>query len=208
MKFPCIYPIVNFKEDAKPQAYIEQLLNAGAKLIQLRGKEIAQSDFIQIAIEALEFKNKKFPDAKIIINDSIEITRMVNADGIHLGQGDASVFEAKKNLRHDIITGLSTHNLEQILCAPIASLSYIALGPIFNSKTKSGHAPEVGLTTLTAAKAKLSIPLVAIGGMALENARETYKAGADCLASVSDFQTNNDLYKLINDYEKIKKEIS
>lgn len=205
MNFPCIYPIVNFDSRFNPQNHIECLLNAGAEILQLRGKNIGKDDFITIAKETLIARNQISPHTKIIINDSIEIAKEVNADGVHLGQEDSKPKIARDILGQSAIIGLSTHNLTEVMQAPVELLNYLAIGPIFSSITKSGHAPEVGLKTLAQVKTKL--PLVAIGGINLANASGVYKAGADCIASVSDFEKNTDLKKLIESYKATKKEI-
>lgn len=206
MKLPFLYPIVNFTAGQEPLPYIQALLEAGAEIVQLRGKSISQTEFLEIAKAAVALKNAQYPRAKIIINDSVEIAK--EADGVHLGQEDTAPQMAREILGKNAFIGLSTHNIEQIKNAPIEHLSYLALGPIFDSKTKSGHAPEVGLGTLEMAKTLTTLPLVAIGGIQLSNAAKVYKAGADCIANISDFETNNDLKKLITDYQKAFKSFS
>lgn len=206
MKFPAVYPIVNFSGDSSPLPYIERLLRAGAKILQLRGKSIDPDEFLRISIKAMTIKNNRYPNAIIMINDSVLIAKEAKADGVHLGQEDTNPEIARNVLGKRATIGLSTHNLEQIRQAPVEHLNYLALGPIFHSKTKAGHAPAVGLGMLREAKALTALPIIAIGGIHLADATEVYKAGATSIASISDFEINNNLKKLLEDYEKMPKE--
>lgn len=198
-KISSVYPIVNFTDSRNQIDYIEKLLLAGAEIIQVRAKNLDQSLLMQFTIQALELKNKINANAKIIINDNVAVALL--ADGVHLGQEDQAVKNAREILGKEKIIGFSTHNLEQVKNAPLEFLDYVALGPIFNSKTKSGHAPEVGLEILKQAKKLITLPLVAIGGIGIENAKSVYLSGADCIAGIADFAESKDLTKLIEQYK-------
>lgn len=196
-----IYPIVDFTDQTDQLEYTKRLLLAGVELIQLRAKNYSEHQLLGVTLQTIEIKNEINPNCKIIINDNIEVALQANADGVHLGQQDRDPAAARITLGKNAIIGLSTHNLEQVKLAPVSALSYLALGPIFNSKTKSGHAPEVGLKKLTEVKNQINLPLVAIGGISTANAKDVYRAGADCIASISDFAQAKDIKQLIAQYK-------
>jgi thiamine-phosphate pyrophosphorylase len=124
---------------------------------------------------------------KIIINDRVDIALALKADGVHLGQEDLGPDAARRILGPDAIIGFSTHNLEQARLAAQMPIDYVAIGPIFGTSTKQSSNPSVGLEGLRRVRQTLtSIPLVAIGGITLENIASVLKAGADVAAIASD----------------------
>ena len=139
------------------------------------------------------------------MNDYVELAKF--ADGVHLGQEDMPVLKARKILGDSKIIGLSTHNLEQIKEASQESLSYgrldyLAIGPVFESRTKSGHEKVLGLDTLSKASKLASIPLVAIGGINTENVADVYATGIKSVAVISDISLAKDTKSQIQKYFK------
>lgn len=201
MSFPTLYAIANIDQLTDPLLYISNLHRAGVKLIQLRSKQLSELDYQQLCEKII----RHFPDAdrpKFIINDNPEIARAVKADGVHLGQGDGNLVAARKLLGDAAIIGQSTHNETQLRNAPYAALSYIALGPIFHSQTKSGHAPEIGLENLQHLAKFAQKPLVAIGGITSKNAAAAYRAGASSVAVVQDLLVSDDLVRTVGEFNK------
>lgn len=187
MKLPKIYAIINYEDTTDPVEYAQYLLESGIRLIQLRDKSDDISDFLKLtAKEIVHIKKRFFPHAKIIINDHIDLCRDSEADGVHLGQSDTSPTTARSTLGEDAIIGLSTHVPEHIIQAPLTALSYVACGPVFTSKTKSGHAMELGLKGVEKMKSLTSLPLVAIGGITLEKAETVIQSGANSVAIIRD----------------------
>ncbi|MFN8391050.1 MAG: thiamine phosphate synthase [Bdellovibrionota bacterium] len=197
---PPLYAIVDVETTTRPDEYASRLIDAGIELVQLRSKRLLFEELCRLAERVLQARDSSGRHVQIIINDSVEACLKVGADGVHLGQEDASPVTAREVLGADRVIGLSTHTVEQIRSAPYESLSYIALGPIFQSKTKSGHAPIVGLPTLTEAARLCPLEVVAIGGISAENAASVYQAGAQSVAVIADLQRASDLASRIRKY--------
>lgn len=184
-----IYPILNITPNSNPLETLNFYLGYQPKMIQLRAKNTKIEEFVHIARSAKEIRDKLSPKTKIIINDKIEVYEESGADGLHIGQKDTLVVEAKNNLKPNGILGLSTNNIRQIKSAPLEILNYVAIGPIFVSNTKFGHAEAVGLQNLFQIKSYLlnsniQIPLVAIGGIGPSNYLDVLKTGADIIATI------------------------
>jgi thiamine-phosphate pyrophosphorylase len=125
-------------------------------------------------------------NAVIIINDRADIALAIKADGVHLGQDDLPPEGARRMLGDDAIIGFSTHNLKQAREAIQLPVDYIAFGPVFATSTKQNPDAIVGLETLRRVRdIVVDHPLVAIGGITLENAEEVLNAGADSVAVIS-----------------------
>lgn len=167
---------------------LEDIINfsikGGVSVVQLREKKSTTSEFLQIALNTKrQLINTNVP---LIINDRVDIALASRADGVHLGQSDMPVAEARKILGPDAIIGLSVETWEDIYNLPDLSLiDYIGVSPIFATPTKSDTKGEWGLDGLKKIRAKIGIPLVAIGGINATNASSVIEAGADSLAVVS-----------------------
>jgi len=120
-----------------------------------------------------------------IVNDRADIARLVEADGVHLGQDDLPVELARRVLRAGQKVGCSTHTLDQVRQAETSSADYVAFGPVFATSSKETAGPAVGLEGLAQARRATSKPLVAIGGITVENARSAIAHGADSVAVIS-----------------------
>ena len=119
-------------------------------------------------------------------SDRADVALAVSADGVHLGQDDLPVELARRILNQGKWIGCSTHNLAQVIEADKSSADYVAFGPIFPTGSKERPDPVVGLEGLRKAREATRKPLVAIGGITVENARATIEAGADSVAVISD----------------------
>jgi len=172
-------------------AQVERLAAGGATLIQLREKTASPRDFCDAALDAIAVARRL--GVRVIINDRVDIAIAVEADGVHLGQDDLPPERARLLLGDDRIIGYSSHSLEQALEADSAPVDYIAFGPIFSTATKANPDAAVGLEGLRGIRARISKPLVAIGGITLESARRVIEAGADSVAIVSDLYTTGDI---------------
>jgi len=158
-------------------------LDGGAKLIQLRDKEASGRELLDQAMACLKLTRKA--GAKLIINDRVDVTLTAGADGVHLGQDDLSVDEAREILGEDKIIGVSTHSIAQFRAALKTSANYIAVGPVYPTLTKENPAPVVGIRLVRKARKLTDRPLVAIGGISHTRAPEVIEAGADCVAVIS-----------------------
>jgi len=154
-------------------------------LAQLREKDLSSADFYREARQVMAFARQR--NIKIIINDRVDIALALGADGVHLGQDDLPVEAARRLLGNDVLIGLSTHNLDQAQRAARLPIDYLAIGPIFPTRTKDSTNPAVGLSGLAAVRSAVpNLPLVAIGGVKEANRRSVLAAGADAVALISD----------------------
>lgn len=162
-----------------------RLIRGGATLIQLRDKESSPREFYHQAAAALQIAHNH--NAKLIINDRVDVALALKADGVHLGQSDMPVAAARSLLGDDAVIGFSTHNPTQARLAVTMPLDYIAFGPIFQTRTKKNPDEVAGLDALREVRASTgSVPLVAIGGVTLINAAEVFASGADTVAMISE----------------------
>ena len=184
-RLPKVYPLTDVVISGLSHAeQVKRLAAGGATIIQLREKKMAPRAFYDEAKAAVDIARKA--GIRLIINDRVDIALAVGADGVHLGQDDLPVESARVLLGSDAIIGLSTHNLQQAEKALNSPVSYIALGPIFTTRTKSNPDPELGLSRLQQiSNVVKSIPLVAIGGITPKNATDVIAAGADSVAQIS-----------------------
>jgi thiamine-phosphate pyrophosphorylase len=122
----------------------------------------------------------------LIINDRVDIALVAGAGGVHLGQDDLPPDAARRILGENAVIGLSTHNAGQAEAAICQSVNYIAVGPIFETGTKTDHSPVIGLEGLAAVRRSVGdFPLVAIGGITPERLAEVFDAGADSAAMIA-----------------------
>lgn len=186
MFLPKIYPITDTR--ITKLSHFEQvkvLIEGGAGFIQLREKYLSPEEFYAQAADAIDFARKR--GAKIIINDRVDLALALKADGIHLGQDDLPPEQAREILGEKAIIGLSTHSVEQAVEAARLPIDYIAIGPVFATKTKENPDEVVGLEGLRHVRQAVgNFPLVAIGGINSGNFREVFSGGADSLAIISE----------------------
>jgi thiamine-phosphate pyrophosphorylase len=186
MFFPKIYPITDARLTKLSHGeQVEKLVNGGAEIIQLREKYASPKDFYESAKKALEAARRH--NVKIIINDRVDIALALGADGVHLGQDDLPPEYARKILGEKAVIGFSTHNIEQAILAIKLPINYLAIGPVFATKTKENPDKVVGIEGVEKVREAIgNFPLVAIGGINLENISDVLAAGADSVAIISD----------------------
>ncbi len=148
-------------------------------LIQLRDKQGAKSDVLDLASKLS--KRLKKSKTLFIVNDYVDVAIACGADGLHLGQDDLSVKEARRILGKDKIIGVSCHNLAQALKAQSQGADYIGIGPIYSTPTKPEYKP-IGLKILRQLKGKIKIPYFAIGNIHSGNITEVVASGAGRIA--------------------------
>lgn len=189
---PKIYPITDTHISNLSHAeQVKRLVDGGAEIIQLREKWTSPKDFYEQAKEALEIARKS--NVKIIINDRIDIALTLKADGVHLGQDDILPEHARKILGEKVIIGFSTHNLQQVVEAVKFPIDYVAIGPVFATKTKENPDNIIGIKSIKNVREAIGdFPLVAIGGINLENFQEVLETGANSVAIISDLVSDAD----------------
>src|SRR5260370_10659751 len=183
--FPRLYAILDPSLLATSELVLaEMLAESGVELIQYRNKNAPSRELFEISLRlstALARRGVRF-----IVKDRPDIALRAGAGGVHVGQEDLGVEEARAICDKQRWVGVSTHTLEQLAAADRTSADYIAFGPIFPTTTKQNPDAVVGMELLRRARQMTRNPLVAIAGITLERAREVYGAGADSLAAVSD----------------------
>lgn len=162
----------------------KELADAGVRLFQYRNKRGSSRELLQASSAlAAELVPR---GAAFFVNDRPDIAFLSGASGVHVGQGDLPVAESRAVLGHGKLLGVSTHNLEQFRAASATDADYIALGPVFATDSKANPDPVVGTEMIREARKLTGRPIVAIGGISLERAREVIEAGADSVAVISD----------------------
>jgi thiamine-phosphate pyrophosphorylase len=167
-----------------PIELTKKLLDAGARLFQYRDKTPSSRELLH-ASQALCLTVRQH-GGTFLVNDRADISRLAGASGVHLGQDDLSVAAAREVVGTSCLIGLSTHNLPQFEAAVESSADYIAVGPIFPTTGKHNPDRVVGVDFVRAARKLTAKPIVAIGGITLERARQVIDAGADSVAVISD----------------------
>ncbi|MCE9563296.1 MAG: thiamine phosphate synthase [Planctomycetes bacterium] len=158
---------------------IEQAAAGGADVVQLREKNLPDCELVARARDVRRWTQRA--NVLFIVNDRPDIARLVEADGVHLGQDDLTVRDARRILGPNAIIGVSTHTVEQVRQAVLDGADYLGVGPVFTSKTKEfDHFP--GLDFVRAANAETSLPAFALGGIGLQNVGEVVAAGARRIA--------------------------
>ena len=177
------YPVVD------SVAWVARLALLGVGTIQLRAKDLDDSQALQIVTDALEAI--KGTSAKLVVNDYWRAAIVAGAQHLHLGQEDLVDADLKEIRDAKLTLGISTHDDEELESALRAKPDYVALGPIFPTTLKSMRFAPQGIPKITEWKKRIgSIPLVAIGGIKFEQAAEIFAAGADSIAVVSDVTQN------------------
>jgi len=177
------YAIVDPAGGHEPVSLAETLLEAGARIMQLRLKDAPGRDFLAAARAIAAICRSR--DAILIVNDRVDIAILAGAHGVHLGQTDLPLEAARRVAGPGMMIGISTHNVEQARAAEIGGADYIGFGPMYPGGLKNIVA-GVGLDKLRAIRAAVKIPIVAIGGITEAHVAETLAAGADAVAIITD----------------------
>jgi len=163
--------------------------SAGTRILQYREKHASRQEMAATAQKIREITRKY--GTLFIVNDFIDIALIVKADGVHLGQDDIPIAEARKIVPPGFLIGRSTHSLEQAIEAEKQGADYIGSGPVFATPTKEDYIP-IGIDTVKQVIETVRIPVVAIGGLNLDNISELQKVGVKNFAMVRAFQRNTE----------------
>jgi thiamine-phosphate pyrophosphorylase len=161
---------------------VEQMIEGGVDLIQLRGKgrSIEELSDLAAALHQLTMKSS----TPLIVNDHAEVASRVPLAGVHVGQDDDSIEVARQKAARDILVGKSTHSLDQARAAQREGADYIGFGPIFATPTKPEY-PPIGLADIRRVHAEMSLPIFCIGGINIDNLQSVIDAGAKRVVMVS-----------------------
>jgi thiamine-phosphate pyrophosphorylase len=177
---------------------LEASVEAGAGIFQYRNKLAPMKEAYAEAL-ALRRLAHRF-GVLFIVNDRCDLALAVDAEGVHLGQGDLPTELARTVMGPDKLIGLSTHNAEQVETAERLKPDYIGFGPIFQPGSKQDHDPVVGIEGLCAVRARTSRPIFAIGGITVENVGEVMRAGANGIAVISAVLKAADIKRAVSDF--------
>lgn len=179
-----IYPVITneFCNGKSTYIVLQEVLKGGAKMVQIREKDLSTADFYNLCLECREITREH--DALMIVNDRIDIALAVGADGVHLGQDDMPLRVAKK-IAPDLIYGISTHNSDEAVLAQIEGADYINIGPIYPTQTKKVGYPAVGTKELADILLDINIPFTVMGGIKEKHIPELKNLGCKRVAMVT-----------------------
>jgi thiamine-phosphate pyrophosphorylase len=178
---------------------VAQALGAGVRMVQHRDKE---ADSAAMIAEA-RLLRRLCREALFLINDRVDVALAVDADGVHLGQEDLHYREARRLLGEKKIIGITVNTMEQAVEAARLGADYLGVSPIFATQTKPDAGEPAGLDLLREIRALVSLPLIAIGGITLDNAPDVIEAGADGVCAISAVVTQPDVGEAIAEFQKL-----
>src|SRR5215472_9113168 len=161
---------------------VEQMIEGGVDVIQLRGKGNSIEKLVDVAAGLHQLTMKS--SIPLLVNDHAEVASRVPLEGVHVGQDDDSIEVARQKAAREILVGKSTHSFEQARAAQLEGADYIGFGPIFTTPTKPDYAP-IGLADIRRLHAEVSLPIFCIGGINVDNLQSVIDAGANRVVMVS-----------------------
>jgi thiamine-phosphate pyrophosphorylase len=209
-RLPPVYPILDTETLARRQCPLrraaEAWLGAGAGILQLRHKGHWNRTLVEEARQIGATCTRH--GALFIIDDRADLAAILEA-GLHVGQDDLSPADARRILGTDAVLGFSSHNAAQLCAAAAEPVSYVAFGPVFDTRSKRNPDPVVGLSELRNCRGLTDKPLVAIGGITPENALAVWAAGADSIAVIAGMLPENctaeALYERMDAWQQLAK---
>jgi thiamine-phosphate pyrophosphorylase len=172
---------------------------AGVQVVQYRNKDASTKVLFEEA-QALRVLCRK---TRLLINDRIDIALAVNADGVHIGQDDMPYNMARQLLGKNRIIGVTVHTVEEARFAEQQGADYVGVSPIFGTATKLDAGKPAGIVLVEAVRRAVKIPIVAIGGITLENAPRVIAAGADSVCAISAVVTKANVTDAIKSFQKL-----
>jgi thiamine-phosphate pyrophosphorylase len=193
LKLPPIYPITDKLLSGKSThlEIVRELVRGGATLVQIRDKSTPLHELLSDLRQCAEFTSKR--GITLLVNDRCDLVLSCDADGVHLGQEDLPPDAARSVLGRRKVIGYSTHTRAQVRRAADLPLDYLGFGPVFATATKDNPSPVVGISGLRSACRLSSKPVVAIGGIGMEQIPDVLEAGAASAAVISALMKAPDL---------------
>jgi thiamine-phosphate pyrophosphorylase len=198
---------------------IKNALRAGVDLVQIREKDLPSRELMELVEEALGFKagaGKATPGSAgvkpglaarelgtggscVVVNDRVDVALAAGADGVHLGSESMPVQVLRRLAPHPFLVGVSCHSLEEAMAAESGGADYLVLGPIFETPSKLGYGPPLGLEKLRLATSRSRIPVLALGGISVERIRPCLEAGAAGIAGIRVFQDSESVVERVSE---------
>ena len=175
---------------------VKKSLDGGVTFVQLREKELDEETFLKEALEIKELCSRY--NVPFVINDNVELAKKIDADGVHVGQSDMEAGDVRAMLGPDKIIGVSAQTVEQAILAEKRGADYLGVGAVFKTGSKA-DADDVSFETLKAICEAVSIPVIAIGGITLENVKELSGSGICGIAVISAIYAAGDIKKAAED---------
>ncbi len=186
LTLPRVYPILDTEALAARGVPLETaaaaFLDGGAGILQIRHKGHWSRDVFTSAQQVSRLCREA--GALLIVNDRADFALLLGG-GLHVGQDDLPPRDARKLMGPDAVVGFSSHNVAQLCAAGGEPVDYVAIGPVFSTASKQNPDPTIGVEEVRRCRALIEKPLVAIGGITLENAAEVLRAGADSVAVIA-----------------------
>lgn len=170
---------------------VEEALKGGAKALQVREKDLGTRELLDMAYRMRELADKY--SAKLFINDRVDIALSVEAYGVHLGQKSIPAYAVRKIVKDKFMIGVSAHSIEEAKQAEKEGADFITLGPVYKTPSKLKYGQPLGVDIIRKAKAEISIPVFAIGGIKQDRIKEVLGAGADGIALISGILAAEDI---------------
>jgi thiamine-phosphate pyrophosphorylase len=184
---------------------IEQAVKAGVNWIQIREKDLSGRELAELAQRVTTCVGS---DSAVLVNDRVDVACAVDASGVHLGEHSLPPEEARRlasqcRPRENFIVGVSAHSLEGAMAAQQAGAEYVIFGPVFATPSKAGFGEPQGAQRLKEVCQRLTIPVLAIGGITLANAGDCLRAGAAGIAAIRLFQDAANLKDVVRELRKV-----
>jgi thiamine-phosphate pyrophosphorylase len=172
---------------------VEEAIAGGVSMVQLREKDISSREFYEIAVELRAVTRRHH--VPLVINDRLDIALALGAEGLHLGQTDLPLKEARRLAGKNLFIGASAHTVEEALEAEREGADYLGVGPVYPTGSKADAGEVLGIAGLEAICARVKIPVIGIGGINAENAAPVISAGATGVAVISAILSQPDIRK-------------
>jgi thiamine-phosphate pyrophosphorylase len=180
---------------------IEDALAAGVKVIQLREKDLSVRELFDVAQWMRDLTNEY--EAKLIINDRADVALSVGADGVHLGQQSMPAHVVRKIAGGRLVIGVSAHGVDEALAAEKSGADFITFGPVYETPSKLKYGNPIGIEKVREIKSRITIPVLAIGGIKQERVHELKAAGVDGIAMISAILTAKDIHKTTKEFLRL-----
>jgi thiamine-phosphate pyrophosphorylase len=165
---------------------IEEAVQAGIDLIQIREKDLPTRALLQLVAGAVAAARGS--GTRIVVNDRLDVALAAGADGVHLGTLSMPAQTVREKVSEGFLVGVSCHSGQEVLAAEDARADYVLLGPIFETPSKMAYGPPLGLDVLGETAAAAQVPVLALGGISVERVRACLDAGATGIAGIRIFQ--------------------
>ena len=176
------------REDVLP--VIERAVAAGVDLIQLRERDLSARELLALAEAGMA--RCRGSKTRLLVNDRLDVALAAGADGLHLPSHGLPAVEVRRRFP-EMLVGASCHNAEEVRRAEESGADFVVFGPVFETASKQAYGPPVGVEQLESVARAAKIPVLALGGVTLENAGACLKAGAAGIAAIALFQTSKDI---------------